>query len=213
MQTTVTLAADTIVPYESDKTRHTISMMPEPPQGETSTSPGERRRGPRFRCNGPVQLVSLPWEGALLWGSLRNVGFGGCYIEDVPALQNGTRTELLLQVNKLTLRAIGHVRTAMDRTGIGIEFVQMTASGRRVLAELIEELERFRRMPRAPAQVEPGEAIHKAVRKSFVFAPPPSVPIVREVVPRLSGEVAAALQRRLQSWDLPLSDPSLDLLA
>jgi hypothetical protein len=101
----------------------------------------------------------------------------------------------------------------MDRAGIGIEFVRMTASGRRVLAELIEELERSRRIPRAPAEVEPGEPIHKAVRRIFVFAPPPSVPIVGEVVPTLSAEVAAALQRRLQSWDLPLSDPPLDLLA
>jgi len=157
--------------------------------------------------------MCLPWEGALLWGRLSNLSFGGCYIEDVPLLESGTRTEVLLRVNTLPLRAIGHVRTALDHSGIGIEFVRMTASGRQMLAELLEELERFRSAMHAPAQVEPGEGLQRTVKRLCFSTPSRAIPIVGEVVPACTGEAAAALQRRLQSWKLSLPDSSLDLLA
>lgn len=94
--------------------------------------------------------MSLPWEGALLWGRLCNLGLGGCYLETASPLERGTRAEIVLCVNAWSMRAIAQVRVVREHSGIGVEFVRMSAGAYRTLAELMEELERFRAVVRAP---------------------------------------------------------------
>jgi hypothetical protein len=174
-------------------------------------STGERRRSPRYGCSGPVQITSLPWEGALLWGKLCNLGFGGCFIETISPLACGAQTEIVLRVNALSLRAIGQVRAVRDHSGIGIEFVRMSVGAYSTLAELMEELERFRGVVRTPRPAGRDQILHRALKSVCLPAPSRSIAVVGVVVPSLPGEAAAALQRRLRAWDLLRTDPPLDI--
>ena len=186
--------------------------MPESAQPESLTTTGERRRGPRYGCRGPAQIISLPWEGALLWGRLCNLGLGGCYLETASPLERGTRAEIVLCVNAWSMRAIAQVRAVREHSGIGVEFVRMSAGAYSTLAELMEELESFRTVVRAPRAAGRAEGLRPVLRGVCLPARSRSIPAVGVVVPALPGETTAALQRRLRSWDLYRTDPPVDIL-
>jgi PilZ domain-containing protein len=155
--------------------------------------------------------MSLPWEGALLWGRLYNLGLGGCNLETVSPLEHGTRAEIVLCVNTWSMRAIAQVRAVRERSGIGVEFVRMSAGAYRTLADLIEELERFRAVVRVPRAAARDDGVQRAVKSLCRPTPGRSIPVVGVVVRALPGEATAALQRRLRSWDLLRMDSSLDI--
>ena len=140
-----------------------------------------------------------------------NLGFGGCYIETIFPLECGAQTEIVLRVNGLSMRAIGQVRAARDRSGIGMEFVRMSAGAYSTLTELMEELDRFRAVVRAPRPAGRDEILQRALKSVCLPAPSRSIPVVGVVVPALPGEATAALQRRLRSWDLFRANPPLDI--
>jgi PilZ domain len=110
----------------------------------------ERRRSPRFTCGGRAQITCLPSDGLVLPGRLRNLGMGGCYIETASSLQLGTRTEVLVQVNTLCFRAMSLVRAVRASSGIGVEFIRLSAGGHHTLAELIVDLERLQALLTPP---------------------------------------------------------------
>lgn len=155
--------------------------------------------------------MSLPWAGALLWGKLCNLGFGGCYIETISPLACGARAEIVLRVNALSMRAIGQVRAVRDHSGFGIEFVRMSAGAYSTLAELMEELERFRAVVRARRPVGREDSLCRTLKSGDLPAPTGSIPVVGVVVPALPGETVAAWQRRLRAWDLLRTKPPLDI--
>lgn len=98
------------------------------------------RRYPRYDCTGAVE-VSGPHTGRPSKGKLLNLSVGGCFAETDWPLEVGTRVEILLQVNRLSFRAVGEVRMLDARGGMGIEFRGMSAGGRQRLRELIAELQ------------------------------------------------------------------------
>jgi PilZ domain-containing protein len=98
------------------------------------------RRYPRYDCTGAVE-VSSPHAGRPAKGKLLNISIGGCFAETDGPLEVGTRVEVLLEVNRLSFRAVGEVRMLDSRGGMGIEFSGMSAGGRQRLRELISELE------------------------------------------------------------------------
>jgi len=184
-------------------------QMPEPGQPESLPSTGDRRRSRRYGCSGPVQIMGLPWQGALLWGKLSNLGLGGCYIETISPLGWGAQAEIVLRVNDWSMRAIGQVRAVHDHSGIGMEFVRMSTRAHRTLAELMEEMERFR----AAMRSRPIGREERLMTSLCLPAPSKSIPVVGVVVPALPGETAAAMQRRLRLWDWLWRDPRLDIFA
>lgn len=102
----------------------------------------DRRRSPRVSCAGLARIISLPSEGLCLPGKVRDLSLGGCGIETVSPLEGGTRAEILLRVNASSFRAVGRVRVVRVPSLIGVEFLQLSASGKDMLAELIRELAR-----------------------------------------------------------------------
>jgi hypothetical protein len=82
----------------------------------------------------------LPSDGALFRGRLRNLGWGGCYIETVSPFVIGARTEVLVQANALWFRAMAQVRAIREKSGIGLEFIRLSTGGYRSLAEVLVEL-------------------------------------------------------------------------
>jgi hypothetical protein len=82
----------------------------------------------------------LPSDGALFGGRLRNLGWGGCYIETGSPFVIGARTEVLVKANALWFRAMAQVRAIREKSGIGLEFIRLSTGGYRSLAEVLVEL-------------------------------------------------------------------------
>ena len=129
-----------LVQIESSPARVGLSTIsdaqthPEPPE-----IPDERRRSPRFACDGTANL-RLPYIGRPVAGRLLKVSCTGCYIETGTPFEQGTRVEIVLQVNGLAFRSMGDVKTVYGHSGMGIEFQDMSAGGRERLQEVIREL-------------------------------------------------------------------------
>jgi hypothetical protein len=124
------------------------SMMLETTARELLAGVSDRRRVPRYSCSGQAQIACLPSvSGMLLRGRVRDLGLGGCCIECIETVfpfDLGTQTEILVEVNSWSFRAMGHVRALRERSGISLEFLRMSAGGYSMLADLIADLERPR---------------------------------------------------------------------
>ena len=102
----------------------------------------DRRRNPRYLCGGDAQLTLVPSNGDVLSGRVGNLGLGGCFIELGSPLDVGTRAEILVRVNMLCFRAMSLVRAVRRCSGLGLEFVRLSAGGQSALSELVRDLRR-----------------------------------------------------------------------
>jgi len=99
-----------------------------------------RRRHNRLACGGEAQISLLPSDGALYLGQLKNLSEGGLCVDMPCPLEVGSRAELLVRINGLTFRTVGQVRT-LERSRTGLEFVHLTAGGKRMLEEFLANLD------------------------------------------------------------------------
>jgi hypothetical protein len=160
-----------------------------------STEDDDRRRSPRFSCGGQARIVCLPSDGILLAAKIRNLSLGGCGIQTVSPLECGTRAEILLRVNGSFFRAIGQVRAARCPSGIGMEFIGLSAGGQDMLVELIRELARrhaIASMLRA-ARREPDPKQWNGYRAALLNGNPP---IIGSGVDSQNGEANALVVDR-----------------
>jgi hypothetical protein len=155
-------------------------------QHELLAGNSDRRRMPRYSCSGQAQITCLPLNGALLGGKLRDLGLGGCGIECIETTSPfdlGARTEILVEVNSWSFRAMAHVRAVRGQSGISVEFMRMSAGGYSMLTDLIAELER---PPTVVArQGRPLEHASRFVRSKSGLGPALSdcIAIVGTIVP------------------------------
>ncbi|HTR22792.1 MAG TPA: PilZ domain-containing protein [Terriglobales bacterium] len=98
-----------------------------------------RRRHRRLACGGEARISLLPSDGAFYFGQLKNLSEGGLCVEMPCPLEVGSRAELLVRINGLTFRTVGQVRT-LECPRTGMEFVQLTAGGRKMLEEFLANL-------------------------------------------------------------------------
>jgi len=89
-----------------------------------------------------ANIVSLPADGMLLQGLIRNVSESGCFVETGLELPCGTLTEILARVDTACFRALGQVKAVHNHSGLGIEFVRLSAGAKFMLADLVEYLQR-----------------------------------------------------------------------
>jgi hypothetical protein len=104
----------------------------------------ERRRTPRYPCIGHAQIASLALNRTLAGGTVRDLGLGGCCIENIEITSPfdlGVRTEILVKVNSWFFRAMADVKAIHDRSGISLEFLRMSAGASSMLRDLIADLE------------------------------------------------------------------------
>ena len=158
----------------------------------------DRRRNPRYSCRGRAQIICLPWEGALLFGMLKNLGLGGCCVESPIPLELGTQAEMLLRLDRMALRVQAEVRAIARDAGICVEFLRMGAGARHMLAELIGDFERAR-APRGAARSAAESRIAEGRFRTTTILVGEHIPII--------GETAASESRTV------IIDPSIDILA
>ncbi len=118
----------------------------------------DRRRIARYSCRGLAQITCLPAVGSLFKGRLRDLGLGGCCVENVETttpFDLGAKTEILIEVDSWIFRAMAMVKALRDRSGISMEFVRLSAGGYNRLADLIADLERPRPAQHARRSPQP----------------------------------------------------------
>ncbi len=110
----------------------------------------ERRR---YECFGSAD-IRLGLVGRLEKGKIANLSPGGCCVETHSPFEVGDQVEMTLHVNKMSFRvtgrvvhvpssvAVGNRKTTFSGmgSGVGIQFMNMSAGSRARLKELIREL-------------------------------------------------------------------------
>jgi c-di-GMP-binding flagellar brake protein YcgR len=122
------------------KTAATIERVDDENEVESDKS-DERRRTPRIFCEGTGEVIVL--GGALRFtGELCDLSATGCRMATKVAfrLERGTRVEVAMAVNGVHFRVAGGVRSNHKTRGVGLEFVNVSARGARLIQELIAEL-------------------------------------------------------------------------
>lgn len=79
----------------------------------------------------------------MLPGAIRDLSLGGCYLRTAVPINAGVRAEILVRVNSASFRAIGEVREVRDNSGVGLEFVRLSAGGKEMLSDLVTDLARL----------------------------------------------------------------------
>ncbi len=110
---------------------------------ERTSKHADRRRSTRFSCGGQAKVTRLPSNGIVVPGTLRDLSLHGCCLETTLPVDDGMRAEILVRVNTASFRAVGEVKGIRRGASAGVEFVQLSAGGKDLLAELVEELERL----------------------------------------------------------------------
>jgi len=110
---------------------------PKEPAGMRSQSPQRiQRKFPRFRCSGGV-AAHAPGHPTKVWGQLRVIGLGGCYVETMSPFKPNTLLELLIGSHGIETRLHGEVRCSHPGLGMGIMFTGLNESRQRELAALV----------------------------------------------------------------------------
>jgi hypothetical protein len=113
-------------------------------RSETGRADEDRRRSRRFICGGDAKVSLLPSDGIFLPGKILDLSLHGCRVDTTLPINCGVRAEIVLRVNAASFRAVGEVRAIRGGSGAGIEFVQLSNSGKDMLADVIQELARLR---------------------------------------------------------------------
>lgn len=91
-------------------------------------------------CGGEAHIALLPSDGALYLGRLRDLSMGGICVDMPCPLDVGVRAELIVRIQGLSFRTLGQVKT-LEPSRTGMEFVHLTALGKQMLEEFLEDLE------------------------------------------------------------------------
>ena len=115
--------------------------MPAEPQGGMKPPSKNRRRVPRYLCQG-VARVRTPDGQAGEGGEVTQVSPGGCYIHTSEPAPPGTQIELQLQVGEQHVQTRGVVLYSHPAQGMGVAFVHTSEENRNFLEELLTALAR-----------------------------------------------------------------------
>src|SRR5271156_1394575 len=128
-------AAAARAPISSAETRSGSAV---PPQEANSS---ERRRSPRYRCQGSAQLRDVR-SGVATWATFTDISMHGCYVEAMSTFRVGTELALTIEVNGYRVESRGEVRVAYPNLGMGICFTTISGQDRERLHELLRSLSR-----------------------------------------------------------------------
>ena len=101
----------------------------------------EKRRSPRYKCEGSVEICQEGFE-LRTWATCTDVSMHGCYVEATTTYPVGTNVHVKLQANEFQIQSEGCVRVAYPALGMGIAFVEMSEETRTRLRELLRTISR-----------------------------------------------------------------------
>jgi PilZ domain len=89
----------------------------------------EKRRSPRYRCQGSAQLREIN-SGAAMWATFSDISMHGCYVEAAAGYNVGANIALSIEVNGFRVEATGEVRVVYPGLGMGISFTKISDQDR-----------------------------------------------------------------------------------
>lgn len=128
----------------------TLAVAPPLPHSTVNAMLSNRRRHPRFACEGHAE-VFVP-QGALIFrGKILDLSLSGCFIETPTLnLERGTRVEVYFVARQMQFRIGGHIAMLHRKRGAGIAFQELDPRRSRQISELLGELKQLPE-PREPA--------------------------------------------------------------
>lgn len=124
-------APDSALPTAS----HTIAAVA---PGRTGPVP-EKRRSPRYRCQGSAHLREIA-TGIATWATFSDISVHGCYVETAASYPVKSALTLTVEVNGFRVEAAGEVRVAYPGLGMGISFTNVSDEDRERLRGLVRSL-------------------------------------------------------------------------
>ena len=99
----------------------------------------ERRKTPRLRCSGSLELRA---EGTdvRIWGTLTDVGLHGCYVEMNTTFPVGTKVDLVLKSMSIRVETPGIIRATYPFLGMGMSFSDTEPEQKLHLQQLLSAL-------------------------------------------------------------------------
>jgi PilZ domain len=119
--------------------------LPSEVQPPSGVSPGrtgpvtEKRRSPRYRCQGSAQLREIN-SGVSMWATFSDISMHGCYVEAAAGYPAGSAIAISVEVNGFRVEAAGNVRVAYPGLGMGISFTKLPEEDRERLRGLVRSL-------------------------------------------------------------------------
>ena len=89
--------------------------------GAPEKTGAEKRRSPRYKCEGSVKISEEGCEVAT-WASFTDVSLHGCYVEAQATYPVGTVLTMKLEANDVRFETKGVVRVTYPYLGMGIAF-------------------------------------------------------------------------------------------
>ena len=102
----------------------------------------EKRRYPRFKCEGNMELKT---EGSTIrtWATFTDLSETGCYVEMMTTFPVGTEMDLQLGMNGFLVDGRAIVRATYPFLGMGIEFTNLSPNAQEQLNSMVASLNRF----------------------------------------------------------------------
>jgi PilZ domain len=115
-----------------------------------NSSPNERRRSQRYRCQLPVEM-QLPGVSFASQGETVDIGLGGCYVSSPFTLPLGTEVALKLWVEQRAVETKATVRTSDPGVGNGFQFQSLSEPDEHALKQYLEKLNVSEQAPADPS--------------------------------------------------------------
>jgi hypothetical protein len=117
------------------------ARAPDPAHPAEIRPEAEKRRSPRYRCQGSAHLREIS-SGVATWATFTDISMHGCYVEATSTYRLGASLALTIEINNFRVETNGEVRVAYPGLGMGIFFHEMSGENRTRLRELLRSLSR-----------------------------------------------------------------------
>ncbi len=117
----------------------------------------ERRRFPRHRCAGEVEIIQS--ERCWGWGKANEISLGGCYIETIHPLPLKTEVQLRLGIAGAQLDICAMVVSSDALVGMGVAFILESREQWNKLFDLIEKISKMNHAPESAWTTPPEEQL------------------------------------------------------
>jgi hypothetical protein len=117
------------------------SFAEEPRPAEGQFQGGDKRRSPRYKCEGSIEMRE---EGCDVhtWSTFTDISMNGCYVEAQATYPVGTVLHLKLEARGMRVEAECTVRVSYPYLGMGLAFTAVTEENRTRMRDLLGAISR-----------------------------------------------------------------------
>jgi hypothetical protein len=181
-------------------------VEPAPAPAPADSDPQERRRNPRYKCEGSATF-RVEGTNVRTWGTFTDLSCSGCYVELKATFPAGAIIDLELELNGVRAQVKGEVRVSYPFLGMGVAFRDLTTENRMQIQAMIESI-----LPAALKRsvvAEPETAVHPASMPIILNRPRPcrrwpiSLTVTRSYR-KTNSSACCARARGFEGWLLAL---------